>query len=124
MGSARENAAHFENASFAELDEEPHYFLKEVKLDSQLNFIELDNYIRDLTRSGFDTVIWACGTEKVLGPDLRLIRGDDLGPVRLPCRQPRRDGIGASIVAIAYMAIDKLFEQLGNVNHLTPIVAA
>jgi lipopolysaccharide export LptBFGC system permease protein LptF len=34
-------------------------------------------------------------------------------------------GIGASIgVAIAYMAISQLFEQIGNVNHLPAQIAA
>jgi lipopolysaccharide export LptBFGC system permease protein LptF len=34
-------------------------------------------------------------------------------------------GVGASIgVAIAYLAIQKLFEEIGNVNHLPPAIAA
>jgi lipopolysaccharide export LptBFGC system permease protein LptF len=34
-------------------------------------------------------------------------------------------GVGVSLaVAMAYLAIGKLFEQMGNVNYLPPIVAA
>jgi len=56
LGSTRESAQHFEATTFSELDEQPDYFLKLVRLDSQLNYSDLDAYIRDLTQSGFDTV--------------------------------------------------------------------
>ena len=46
----------FQAQTFAELNEPPSYFLKEVKQDSQMNFRELDSYIRDLQQSGFNTV--------------------------------------------------------------------
>ncbi len=127
MGLARENAAHFEATSFPELDEEPHYFLKEVKLDSQLNFIELGSYIQDLTRSGFDTVHLGVRLQKKFSvPIFGLIMAMISAPFAfLVGNRGAMAGIGASIgVAIAYMAIDKLFEQLGNVNHLTPMMAA
>ncbi|HTM51586.1 MAG TPA: LptF/LptG family permease, partial [Bryobacteraceae bacterium] len=56
LGSARESLQHFEATTFPELDEPPDYFLKKVQLDSQMNFRDLDAYIKDLQRSGFDTV--------------------------------------------------------------------
>ena len=34
----------------------PQYFLKEVKQEKQLNFVELEHYIRELQQSGFDTI--------------------------------------------------------------------
>ena len=106
---------------------EPHYFLKEVKLDSQLNFLELDSYIQDLTRSGFDTVHLGVRLQKKFSvPIFGLIMAMISAPFAfLVGNRGAMAGIGASIgVAIAYMAIDKLFEQLGNVNHLTPMMAA
>jgi len=42
--------------TFSELTEPPDYFLKEAVQDKQMNFLQLDRYIRDLQRSGFDTV--------------------------------------------------------------------
>ena len=46
----------FTVTSFPELTETPDDFLKEVKQDKQMNYLELRNYIDDLQRSGFDTV--------------------------------------------------------------------
>ena len=45
-----------QTATFPEMKEPPSYFLKEVKQDKQMNFQELDAYIRELQQSGFDTV--------------------------------------------------------------------
>jgi len=56
LGSAKESRQHFDATTFSELDEPPDYFLKKVQLDSQMNFWDLDAYIKDLQQSGFDTV--------------------------------------------------------------------
>ena len=47
LGSTRESAQHFEATTFPELDEQPDYFLKLVRLDSQLNYRDLEAYIGD-----------------------------------------------------------------------------
>ena len=39
--------------TFAGLDEQPSYFLKEFIQDKQMNFLDLGTYIRDLQQSGF-----------------------------------------------------------------------
>ena len=41
----------FQVTTFQELTEPPDYFLKEAVQDKQMNFIELDRYIRDLQQS-------------------------------------------------------------------------
>ena len=46
----------FTATTFPEIAETPDDFLKEVKQDKQMNYVELANYIRDLQESGFDTV--------------------------------------------------------------------
>jgi LPS export ABC transporter permease LptG/LPS export ABC transporter permease LptF len=127
MGSARENSQQFQATTFAELDEKPSYFLKEVKLDSQLNFWDLDSYIRDLQQSGFDTVHLRVRLQKKFSvPLFALIMAMISAPFAfLVGNRGAMAGIGASIgVAIAYMAISQLFEEIGNVNHLPAPIAA
>src|SRR5262249_49774943 len=41
----------FQVRTFPELDEPPDYFLKKMEQGKQMNFQELDNYIRDLQQS-------------------------------------------------------------------------
>jgi LPS export ABC transporter permease LptG len=127
MGSARENFQQFQATTFDELDEKPSYFLKEVKLDSQLNFWDLDSYIRDLQQSGFDTVHLRVRLQKKFSvPLFALIMAMISAPFAfLVGNRGAMAGIGTSIgVAIAYMAISQLFEEIGNVNHLPATVAA
>jgi LPS export ABC transporter permease LptG/LPS export ABC transporter permease LptF len=127
MGSARENSQQFQATTFDELDEKPSYFLKEVKLDSQLNFWDLDSYIRDLQQSGFDTVHLRVRLQKKFSvPLFALIMAMISAPFAfLVGNRGAMAGIGASIgVAIAYMAISQLFEEIGNVNHLPAPIAA
>src|SRR5436305_1128093 len=44
----------FQATTFRELTEPPDYFLKEALKDQQMNFLQLDRYIKDLTQSGFE----------------------------------------------------------------------
>src|SRR5205085_70282 len=46
----------FEVGTFAELNEPPTYFKKEVKQYDEMNYEELRSYIFDLQQSGFDVV--------------------------------------------------------------------
>lgn len=127
MGPAKENTQRFQATTFPELDEKPGYFLKEVKLDSQLNFWDLDNYIQDLRRSGFDTVHLRVRLhQKFSVPLFALIMAMIAAPFAFMVgNRGAMAGIGASIgVAIAYMAVSQLFEQIGNVNHLPAAMAA
>jgi LPS export ABC transporter permease LptG/LPS export ABC transporter permease LptF len=127
MGSAKENSQQFQATTFAELDEKPSYFLKEVKLDSQLNFWDLDSYIRDLQQSGFDTVHLRVRLQKKFSvPLFALIMAMISAPFAfLVGNRGAMAGIGASIgVAITYMAVSQLFEEIGNVNHLPAPIAA
>jgi LPS export ABC transporter permease LptG len=127
MGSARENFTQFQATAFPELDEPPTYFLKEVKLDKQMNFHELDAYIQDLKQSGFDTVHLRVQLHKKFSvPLFALIMAMISAPFAfLVGNRGAMAGIGTSIgVAIAYLAIQQLFEQVGNVNHLPPAIAA
>jgi lipopolysaccharide export LptBFGC system permease protein LptF len=114
-------------ATFPQLDEPPDYFRREFKQDKQMNFLALQTYIRDLEQSGFDTVHLRVQLHKKFSvPLFALIMAMISAPFAfLVGNRGAMAGIGASIgVAIAYLAVGKLFEQVGNVNHLPPEVAA
>jgi len=117
----------FQATTFPELEEPPSYFIKEVKQDKQMNYLELQRYIQDLQQSGFDTVQLRVQLYKKFSvPIFALI----MAMISIPFgflvgNRGAMAGIGVSIaVAMTYWGVDKLFEQIGNVNHLPPAVAA
>jgi len=127
IGTAKDNLEHFQVTTFPELDESPDYFRREFKQDKQMNFSELQRYIRDLEQSGFDTVHLRVQLHKKFSvPLFALIMAMISAPFAfLVGNRGAMAGIGASIgVAIAYMAVSQLFEEIGNVNHLPAAIAA
>ena len=54
------NRTDFQVSTFPELNETPEFFRQENHLYTQMNFRELDEYIRELRQSGYgyDTVSW------------------------------------------------------------------
>jgi lipopolysaccharide export system permease protein len=117
----------FTVTSFPELTETPDDFLKEVKQDKQMNYLELRNYIDDLQRSGFDTVRLRVQFYKKFSVPLFAVI---MALISVPFgflvgNRGAMAGIGVSIaIAMAYWGIGQLFEQIGNVNQLPPAVAA
>jgi len=117
----------FQATTFPELSEPPGYFLKEVKQDKQMNFRELASYLSDLRQSGFETVrLQVQYFKKFSVPLFALIMAMIAVPFSfLVGNRGAMAGIGVSIgIAISYWAVDKLFEQVGNVGHLPPALAA
>ena len=117
----------FQVQTFRELNEPPSYFLKEVKQDSQMNFQELDSYIRDLQQSGFNTVkLRVQFYRKFSVPLFALIMAMIAIPFSfLVGNRGAMAGIGVSIViAVTYWGISLLFEKVGDVNQLPPAIAA
>ena len=117
----------YQVTTFPELNEPPEYFLKEVKQDKQMNYVQLDTYIQDLQQSGFDTVKLRVQLYKKFAvPLFALI----MAMISIPFgfmvgNRGAMAGIGVSIgIAILYWGIGQFFEQLGNVNHLPPVAAA
>ena len=55
-GENREDLRKFDVSTFAELNEPPGYFKKEVLQSSEMNYDELRHYIDDLQQGGFDVV--------------------------------------------------------------------
>jgi LPS export ABC transporter permease LptG/LPS export ABC transporter permease LptF len=117
----------FQTATFAQLTESPEWFLTTETQDKEMNYRQLKHYIRDLHQRGFDTVrLRVQYYKKFAVPLFALIMALLAIPFGfLVGNRGAMAGIGVSIgIAMAYWGIDRLFEQIGNVNQLDPIVAA
>jgi LPS export ABC transporter permease LptG len=117
----------YEATTFPELNETPNWFIQEVKQDKQMNYQELQNYINDLRKRGYDTVPLRLQLQKKFSvPIFAFIMALISVPFAfLVGNRGAMTGIGVSIaIAMTYLGIDKFFEQIGNVNHLSPVVAA
>jgi lipopolysaccharide export LptBFGC system permease protein LptF len=116
-----------QTSTFPELQEPPSYFLKEVKQDKQMNFRELEAYIRELQQSGFDTVRLQVQFHKKFAiPLFAVIMALISVPFSfIAANRGATAGIAVSFgIAIAYWAVSQLFEQVGNVNELPAVIAA
>ncbi len=128
-GGRREKFNNFagQAATFAELDEKPDYFLQEVLQDQQMNYQQLAAYIRELQRSGIDTItLQVSFYRKFAVPLFALVMALISVPFAfLAGNRGAMAGVGVSFtIAIAYWTIGKLFEQLGDVNLLPAMLAA
>ncbi len=117
----------FRDTSFAEIHEEPGYFKKENWQSQEMNFAQLNGYIRDLRQSGFDTMrlrvaLW----HKLAYPLIAIVMSVLAIPFALSMgRRGSLSGIAVAIsVALAYWVVDGLFGALGNVNYLPAALAA
>jgi len=126
-GIADKDYKNFQTASFPQLTERPEWFLTDVTQDKQMNYKQLRNYIRDLRQRGFDTVkLRVQYYKKFAVPLFALIMAMLAVPFGfLVGNRGAMAGIGVSIgIAMAYWGLDRLFEQIGDVGQLDPIVAA
>jgi LPS export ABC transporter permease LptG/LPS export ABC transporter permease LptF len=113
--------------TFKEINERPDYFLQEVLQDQQMNFQQLAAYIGDLQRSGIDTItLQVRFYRKFALPLFALV----MALISIPFgfmagNRGAMAGVGVSFsIAIAYWALGKLFEQLGDINLLPAALAA
>ncbi len=114
-------------ATFTELDESPSWFLKEVKTYKQMTYNQLGDYIGELRQSGFNTIPLQVQFHKKFSvPLFALVMALLSIPFAfLTGTRGAMTGVGISFgVAIAYFALNYLFEQLGNVGQLPPEMAA
>jgi LPS export ABC transporter permease LptG/LPS export ABC transporter permease LptF len=117
----------FTQTTFSEIHEEPSYFKKESLQSQEMNFGQLDHYIRDLRQSGFDTMrlrvaLW----HKLAYPLIAVVMAILAIPFALSMgRRGSLTGIAVAIaVALAYWVVDGLFGAMGTVNYLPPPLAA
>jgi LPS export ABC transporter permease LptG/LPS export ABC transporter permease LptF len=117
----------FASTSFSEIHEDPGYFKKENLQSQEMNFAQLDRYIRDLRQSGFDTMrlrvaLW----HKLAYPLVAIVMAALAIPFALSMgRRGSLTGIAVAIaVALTYWVVDGLFGAMGNVNYLPAALAA
>ncbi len=113
--------------TFKELEEGPDYFMREAHQSRQMNFQELQIYIADLQKKGFDTVALQVQLNKKFSvPMFAFIMAMVSIPFAfLAGNRGAMAGVGVSLaLAIAYWSVDKLFEQVGALNQLPPPMAA
>jgi lipopolysaccharide export LptBFGC system permease protein LptF len=92
-----------------------------------MNYDELGTYVKYLQERGFDTVkLQVQYHKKFAVPVFALIMALISVPFGfLVGNRGAMAGIGVSIaIAMAYLGVDRLFEQMGNVNYLPAAVAA
>ena len=126
-GSAIEDYRTFEVSTFPMLSEQPAYFKKEVKQSSEMNYQELRRYIHDLQQSGFDVVRLRVQLQKKFAfPIITLIMAVLAVPFSLSAgRRGAIAGVAVAVgVAVVYWTVSGLFEAMGNISQLPPILAA
>jgi len=117
----------FDVTTFANVDEPPTYFKKEVKQYSEMNFDELKAYIRELEQGGFDVVRLKVQLYKKLSfPLITLVMSILAIPFALSAgRAGALRGVATAIgIAVVYWITSGLFEAMGNVNQLPAALAA
>jgi len=117
----------FDVSTFPEMNEVPTYFKKEVRQSSEMNYEELSSYIRDLQQSGFDVVRLRVQLQKKIAfPLITLVMAILAVPFALSGgRRGTLSGVAlALLIAVVYQLIAGLFEAMGNVSQLPPLVAA
>ena len=116
-----------ETATFAEIDEAPAYFQKEVRSYKQMDYAQLRDYIGELQQSGFNTLpLQVQLHKKFAAPLFVFIMALLAAPFAfLTGSRGAMMGVGVSFgVAILYFVANSLFEQLGNAGQLPPQMAA
>ncbi len=117
----------FTVTTFPEITEVPDDFLIAVKQNRQMNYVELGQYLKYLQDRGFDTVkLQVQYYRKFAVPAFALIMALLSVPFGfLVGNRGAMAGIGISIaIAMGYLGVGQLFEQMGNVNYLPAAVAA
>ncbi|HLJ88409.1 MAG TPA: LptF/LptG family permease [Candidatus Angelobacter sp.] len=126
-GDAIDSFKHFDVSTFAELNELPSYFKKEVIQSQEMNYEELSGYIKDLQQSGFDVVRLRVQLQKKLAfPLITVVMAVLAVPFALSAgRRGALTGVAiALLIAVVYWVTAGLFEAMGNVSQLPPAVAA
>jgi LPS export ABC transporter permease LptG len=126
-GDPHEELRQFDVSTFPELTEPPSYFKKEVRQSQEMNYDELRNYIHDLQQSGFDVVRLRVQLQKKIAfPLITLVMAVLAVPFALSAgRRGALTGIAVAVmIAVAYYVTSGLFEAMGNVSQLPPLVAA
>jgi LPS export ABC transporter permease LptF/LPS export ABC transporter permease LptG len=126
-GSTVDSYRTFDVSTFAALSEHPSYFKKEVKQSSEMNYEELRRYIGDLQQSGFDVVRLKVQLQKKLAfPLITLVMAMLAIPFSLSSgKHGALTGVATAVlIALVYTFVSNLFEAMGNISQLPPVLAA
>lgn len=126
-GDTHEDLRKFDVSTFSELNEPPSYFKKEVLQSSEMNYDELRRYIDDLQQGGFDVVRLRVQLQKKIAyPLITLVMAVLAVPFALSGgRRGALSGIVvALVIGVTYFLTSGLFEAMGNVSQLPPLLAA
>ncbi len=127
QGRSVTHYAPFPATTLPELTEPPSYFNREVRQSTQMNWRELRQYIRDLQQAGFDVARLSVQWHKKLAFPL-------IAPIIALLATPfaflvgTRGAVGGLAlgvaIAVVYWATSALFEAMGAVGQLPPLLAA
>jgi LPS export ABC transporter permease LptG/LPS export ABC transporter permease LptF len=126
-GPAIENYRTFVVDTFPVVSEPPGYFKKEVKQSSEMSYEELRRYIRDLQQSGFDVVrLRVQLAKKFAFPLITVVMAVLAIPFALAAgRRGTVTGVAMAVgIAVVYWTVSGLFEAMGNISQLPPVLAA
>jgi lipopolysaccharide export LptBFGC system permease protein LptF len=107
--------------------EAPNYFKKEDKQSQEMSYGDLDHYIADLRQSGFDTVRLRVQLEsKISYPVITLVMAILAVPFAVSMgKRGGLAGIATAIgVAISYWVVAGVFNSMGDISTLPPLLAA
>jgi lipopolysaccharide export LptBFGC system permease protein LptF len=127
QGPAIESYRTFDVSTFPALSEDPSYFKKEVKQSSEMNYEELRHYIHDLQQSGFEVVRLRVQLQKKFAyPVIAFVMAVLAIPFALSTgKKGTIAGVAVAVgVAVIYWTVSSLFEAMGNISQLPPIMAA
>jgi LPS export ABC transporter permease LptG len=117
----------FDVSTFNALSEPPEYFKKEVRQSLEMNYEQLSRYIRDLQQSGFEVVKLKVQLQKKLAfPVITFVMGVLAIPFALSAgKRSAMAGVATAIgIAVVYTVVSGLFEAMGNISQLPPVLAA
>jgi LPS export ABC transporter permease LptF/LPS export ABC transporter permease LptG len=126
-GSAIHNFQTFDVATFDTVSEAPAYFKKEVKQSLEMNYEQLRRYIHDLQQSGFEVVKLRVQLQKKIAfPVITFVMGVLAIPFALSAgKRGATAGVATAIaIAVVYTVVSGLFEAMGNISQLPPVLAA
>jgi LPS export ABC transporter permease LptG len=117
----------FDVSTLNVVSEPPSYFKKEVKQSLEMNYEQLSRYIHDLQQSGFEVVRLKVQLYKKLAfPVITFVMGVLAIPFALSAgKRGALSGVAIAIgVAVVYSIVSGLFEDMGNISQLPPLLAA
>src|SRR5215469_12464060 len=126
-GAAIQNFHSFDVATFDSVSEPPPYFKKEVKQSLEMNYEQLRGYIHDLQQSGFEVVKLRVQLQKKIAfPVITFVMGVLAIPFALLAgKRGATAGVATAIgIAVVYTVVSGLFEAMGNISQLPPVLAA